>query len=263
MTLPSSGQITLNEMHVEVGGSTGTESALNDSDIRGLIGKSSGAQMSFNEWYGATSYVAPTLYSSGANYGSRSNTTSYSYGANIGSAPSGSNRRLVVVAAGNRGGYGSGTITVGGTSTTLLWYGKSAGGADSPNAFLAWCEKSSGSSATIALSCSWGTGAGMTTWAITGVPLPYKQGHDTYSNSSGATVGPSGRTAYSWFFAVRMTRTKGTSSWGGGMTESYDYSVYGSDYFNSAYGQRGTGTGTFSGSSGNYSATIVAAFNGA
>lgn len=263
MALQASGQISLNDLHVEAGGTSGSECTFNDSDIRGLISKSSGAQMSFNEWYGATSYVAPTLYSSGSRYGSRTNTSSYSYSAGIGSAPSGSNRRLVVVAAGNRGGYGSGTVTVGGTSTTRIFYGKSAGGADSPNANLAWCEKSSGSSATISFSCPWGTGAGMTTWAITGVPLPYKQGHQTFSNSGGATVAPSGRTAYSWFFACRMTRGRGTSSWGGGMAERYDYSVYGSDYFNSAYGQRGTGTGTFSGSSGNYSATIVAAFNGA
>ena len=53
MTLPTSGPITLNQMHTEVGGSSGTPCTLNDSDIRGLIGKSSGAAMFFNEWYGA------------------------------------------------------------------------------------------------------------------------------------------------------------------------------------------------------------------
>lgn len=61
MALPSSGQITLNEMHVEVGGASGAESALNDADIRGLIGKSSGAQMAFNEWYGASASITATL----------------------------------------------------------------------------------------------------------------------------------------------------------------------------------------------------------
>ena len=55
MALPSSGALSLNAIHVEAGGSSGTLASINDSDIRGLISKSSGAQMSFNEWYGASS----------------------------------------------------------------------------------------------------------------------------------------------------------------------------------------------------------------
>ena len=51
--IPTSGNITLNQMHTEAGGSSGTACTLNDSDIRGLIGKSSGVSMFFNEWYGA------------------------------------------------------------------------------------------------------------------------------------------------------------------------------------------------------------------
>ena len=54
MALPSSGAISLNQMHIEVGGSSGSTASLNDSDIRGLISKSSGASMAFNEWYGAS-----------------------------------------------------------------------------------------------------------------------------------------------------------------------------------------------------------------
>ncbi len=60
MTLPSSGSISLNQMHIEVGGSSGSTVSLNDSDIRGLISKSSGATMSFSEWYGASSFTAET-----------------------------------------------------------------------------------------------------------------------------------------------------------------------------------------------------------
>ena len=52
MALPSSGAISLNQMHTEVGGSSGTTASMNDSDIRGLANKSSGAQMSFNEFHG-------------------------------------------------------------------------------------------------------------------------------------------------------------------------------------------------------------------
>lgn len=54
MALPSSGAISMNQMHVEVGGTSGTTVGLNDSDIRALISKSAGATMSFNEWYGAS-----------------------------------------------------------------------------------------------------------------------------------------------------------------------------------------------------------------
>lgn len=63
MALQTSGQISLNEIHVEAGGSSGTQAGINDSDIRGLISKGSGAQMSFSEWYGASNSV--TLSSAG------------------------------------------------------------------------------------------------------------------------------------------------------------------------------------------------------
>jgi hypothetical protein len=57
MALQTSGQISLNDLHVEAGGTTGTQASMNDTDIRGLISKSSGAQMSFSEWYGASNSV--------------------------------------------------------------------------------------------------------------------------------------------------------------------------------------------------------------
>ena len=48
------GQISLNEMHVEAGGGSGAQSSINDADIRSLIGKGSAVQMSFSEWHGAS-----------------------------------------------------------------------------------------------------------------------------------------------------------------------------------------------------------------
>ena len=36
MALPTEGAISLDDIHVEVGGSTGTTCSLNDTDIRGL-----------------------------------------------------------------------------------------------------------------------------------------------------------------------------------------------------------------------------------
>ena len=70
MALPNSGPLSLNQIHVEAGGSSGSQASINDSDIRGLIGKGSGAQMSFNEWYGATNTVtvSQTISSSTNNY---------------------------------------------------------------------------------------------------------------------------------------------------------------------------------------------------
>tara|TARA_B100000131_G_scaffold131715_1_gene128373 strand:+ start:1292 stop:2110 length:819 start_codon:yes stop_codon:yes gene_type:complete len=59
MTLPSSGQITMNQIHVEAGGSSGSQAALNDADIRALIGKGSTSQNAFNEYYGVSA-AAPT-----------------------------------------------------------------------------------------------------------------------------------------------------------------------------------------------------------
>jgi len=61
MALQTSGPISLNDMHVEAGGGSGTACTINDADIRGLIDKASGATMSFNEWYGAASYTNPTI----------------------------------------------------------------------------------------------------------------------------------------------------------------------------------------------------------
>lgn len=61
MVLPSSGSISLNQMHIEVGSSSGTQVSINDSDIRGLIGKGSGVTMSFSEWYGASSFTPETV----------------------------------------------------------------------------------------------------------------------------------------------------------------------------------------------------------
>ena len=75
MALQSSGAISLNEIHIEAGGTTGTLASINDSDIRGLISKTAGTSMAFNEWYGAsavtftaTHTLTQALYDSSSNY---------------------------------------------------------------------------------------------------------------------------------------------------------------------------------------------------
>lgn len=54
MALQTSGQITFNDLHTEVGGSSGTSCSINDADIRQLIGKSSGQSVNIAEFYGAS-----------------------------------------------------------------------------------------------------------------------------------------------------------------------------------------------------------------
>ena len=75
MALQSSGTISLNDIHVEAGGTTGTLASINDSDIRDLIGKTAGTSMAFNEWYGAsavtftaTHTLTQAFYDTSSNY---------------------------------------------------------------------------------------------------------------------------------------------------------------------------------------------------
>jgi len=55
--LPDSGAISLDQIHVEAGGTSGTNCSINDADIRGLIGKNANTTMSFSEWYGASNII--------------------------------------------------------------------------------------------------------------------------------------------------------------------------------------------------------------
>lgn len=64
MALQTSGQISLNDIHIEAGGTTGTTVSLNDSDLRGLtaasgytINPTSGTSIDFGDFYGASSIV--------------------------------------------------------------------------------------------------------------------------------------------------------------------------------------------------------------
>jgi hypothetical protein len=55
MTLPSFGvPLSINDIHVEVTGTSGTTASLNDSDIRSLIGKANQAQNAISEYYNAS-----------------------------------------------------------------------------------------------------------------------------------------------------------------------------------------------------------------
>lgn len=54
MALQTSGAISLDDIHVEAGGATGTTVSLNDTDVRDLISSTPGTVVSFDDFYGAS-----------------------------------------------------------------------------------------------------------------------------------------------------------------------------------------------------------------
>ena len=79
MALATSGALTLDQIHVEAGGTTGTTCSLNDSDIRGLtaasgrtINSTLGTNIDFADFYGASAISDVTItvgYTAFALYG--------------------------------------------------------------------------------------------------------------------------------------------------------------------------------------------------
>ena len=66
MTLPNFGVLlSLNQIHIEAGGTSGTTVSLNESDIRGLISKTVNTSNSISEYYGASSTPPYTQIVSG------------------------------------------------------------------------------------------------------------------------------------------------------------------------------------------------------
>ena len=61
MTLPSSGQISLNQIHVEVGGGSGSQVRLSDPDVKDLIGANN-SNTRFSDYYGASSSQPTATY---------------------------------------------------------------------------------------------------------------------------------------------------------------------------------------------------------
>lgn len=110
MPLPGSGAISLNQIHIEAGGSSGTTASMNDADIRDMIGKGSGASNSFNEYY-SVSAAAPS-----ATYKGRTLTTGNGFPAGYVALSSGT--KIVVVALSNPG-YQNTYCNLGSSAMTL------------------------------------------------------------------------------------------------------------------------------------------------
>ena len=110
MTLPSSGQISLNQIHIEAGGSSGSQAAMNDSDIRDMIGKGSTSQNAFNEYYGVSA-AAPV-----ATYKGRTLTTGNGFPSGYVTLSSGT--KIVVVTL-QIPGYANSYVNLGTSAMTL------------------------------------------------------------------------------------------------------------------------------------------------
>ena len=110
MPLPSSGAISLNQIHIEAGGSSGTICALNDADIRDMIGKNTLSQNAFNEYYGVSAST-PSV-----SYRGRSTTTGNGFPNGYISLSSGTK---VVVVCLQLAGSGNTYVNLGGTGMTL------------------------------------------------------------------------------------------------------------------------------------------------
>ena len=113
MALQTSGAISLNDIHIEVNGTSGTTCSINDADIRGLIDKGRGAQRSFNEIYVASNITH--IVASGG-----STTTSGNYKFHI---------------FNSSGTFTISTAGVGGSQYTTVDYICIAGGGAGGNAF--------------------------------------------------------------------------------------------------------------------------------
>ena len=61
MTLQTSGAISLNDIHIELGATSGTTVSLNDADVRDLVSISSGA-IDLADFYGASAGTTSTHY---------------------------------------------------------------------------------------------------------------------------------------------------------------------------------------------------------
>ena len=67
MALQSSGAISLNDVHIELGASSGTTVSLNDTDVRALVSISSG-EIALDDFYGASGNWVVTLVTAFRNY---------------------------------------------------------------------------------------------------------------------------------------------------------------------------------------------------
>ena len=89
MAITASGAISLNDLHVEAGGSSGSTCSFNDTDIRDILEKSSGASHSLGDYYskkapftGSGTVGATNVYNAGSEYVPATNNRYRGYNSN-------------------------------------------------------------------------------------------------------------------------------------------------------------------------------------
>jgi len=153
MTTPTSGAISLNQLHVEAGGTSGTSVSLNDSDVRRLKDGSSGVSSTFSSFYNRTRYLvtcaqgtdgtfnATGFKTSSPTFGSRSPTSltwtsatwtglyynlnspnAYTYQLLLGGSGSGSNSGFTTMGLGPSQNFSRTSASFSGSSSTFsVW----------------------------------------------------------------------------------------------------------------------------------------------
>ena len=114
MPLPTSGSLSLNQIHVEAGGTSGTTCSLNDADIRQLINKTANASNGIVEYRGASRDVTVTfeLIGGGGAGGYLSDGGGTGYAASGGTTTiSGSNMSNISGSLSSSGGSGGANAT--------------------------------------------------------------------------------------------------------------------------------------------------------
>ena len=114
MTLPASGQISLNQIHVEAGGSTGSQVKVSDTDVKAII-NANNSNTAFSDYYGVSA-SAPS-----ATFIQRRETSGNGFPNGSITLPSGSNKLIVgcMELAGIQGITQNTGVSLGGTAMTL------------------------------------------------------------------------------------------------------------------------------------------------
>ena len=181
MALPTSGALTLDAIHVEAGGTTGTTCSLNDTDIRGLtpgsgktINSTQGTTVDFDDFYGASSGFSMTLTvgssitSTTDNYVTTTTVLRGFISGSIGSLSPTSNSGFLGGATINTL-RNRGTVTAASSSTPTLLLSVSTGSVANSNASFTTLDI--GGSSLSRSNASYSTTSNGSNWTWTGSPV--------------------------------------------------------------------------------------------
>ena len=211
MALQTTGAISLNDIHIEVGGTTGTTVSLNDADIRGLTAASGktinttlGTEIDFNDLYGA-SVVPP-----------------FDYTAGDGAVPTAGPYYTLVTTATTRTQLPSGTYN-------FIMVGRGGEGAGSASSIAFWTIQLNGSESW-SFTTPTATGSSyFTDWQIVGDSSTLVRArHGTDSSASTTSVGTMGSSSRLTNKAQRIggagVANDGYSNGGGGSVDFFNLS---------------------------------------